>query len=59
MEMILGLEQLQAQNVVHRDLKPQNILLDDTYHLKLTDFGAAKQINPEDVEAEINLKNFD
>lgn len=58
MEIVLALEFLQKKNVVHRDLKPQNILLDDTYHIKLADFGAAKIIDPEEIEKEINDKNF-
>lgn len=58
MELILALENLHKKNVVHRDLKPQNILLDDTFHIKLADFGAAKMINPEEVTKEINSKSF-
>ena len=58
MEIVLALEFLQKKNVIHRDLKPQNILLDDTYHIKLADFGAAKIIDPEEIEKEINDKNL-
>ena len=58
MELILALENLRANNIVHRDLKPQNILLDDSYHLKLADFGAAKIIDPEEVNRNINSRNF-
>ncbi|PWN18962.1 hypothetical protein BCV69DRAFT_54193 [Microstroma glucosiphilum] len=41
-EVVNGLEQLHAQNVVHRDLKPDNLLIDQKGHLKVTDFGLSK-----------------
>ena len=31
-----------TKNIMHRDLKPQNIVLGDNYNLKLIDFGDAK-----------------
>lgn len=43
-EILLGVEQLHNENVVYRDLKPQNILLDKDGHIKLIDFGFAKQL---------------
>lgn len=58
MELVLALEHMRKLNVVHRDIKPANILIDNTFHLKVADFGAAKQINPEEVSLEMKNKSF-
>ncbi|CAF1058359.1 unnamed protein product [Didymodactylos carnosus] len=39
--VVLGMAQLHAFNVVHGDLKPQNILISKDYTAKVTDFGFA------------------
>ncbi|CAF1042443.1 unnamed protein product [Rotaria magnacalcarata] len=37
----LGMNQLHAANIVHGDLKPQNVLISRDYTAKVTDFGLA------------------
>ncbi|GKV46816.1 hypothetical protein SLEP1_g53779 [Rubroshorea leprosula] len=41
-EVVLALEYLHSLNVVHRDLKPDNLLIAHDGHIKLTDFGLSK-----------------
>lgn len=41
-ETILAIETVHKVNYIHRDLKPDNILLDKNGHVKLTDFGLCK-----------------
>ena len=41
-EMILAVDSVHKLNCIHRDLKPDNILLDKNGHIQLSDFGLAQ-----------------
>ena len=41
----LALECVHSMNCMYRDLKPENCLVDEKGHLKMADFGFAKEVN--------------
>jgi len=47
-QMIEGVQAVHKAGIAHRDLKPQNLLLDTNFSLKITDFGLSKIIEKEE-----------
>lgn len=43
-EIVLFLEYMQKKKLIHRDLKPQNIMIDGKGHLKVIDFGTIRKL---------------
>lgn len=43
-ELLSILQEIHARNVIHRDIKPQNIMLDKDGSVYLIDFGISKEV---------------
>ena len=44
-QLVNAIELLQDNEIMHRDMKPMNVMLDDNFNVKLIDFGDAKKMN--------------
>ncbi|XP_044537387.1 rho-associated protein kinase 1-like [Gracilinanus agilis] len=44
-EVVLALDAIHSMGFIHRDVKPDNMLLDKSGHLKLADFGCCIKMN--------------
>ena len=45
-QIIEGIGYIHSKNIVHRDIKLDNILLDNKGHIKIADFGVGKYAKP-------------
>jgi len=44
--MLRGLEYIHSKNIIHRDIKSANILVNNRGEVKIADFGLAKKVGP-------------
>ncbi|CAB4296919.1 unnamed protein product [Prunus armeniaca] len=56
-ESILAIHSIHQHNYIHRDIKPDNLILDKNGHLKLSDFGLCKPLD--DKYSTLLLENDD
>lgn len=42
LEICLGMKHLHDNQIVYRDIKPENILIDSDGHIRIADFGLSK-----------------
>ncbi|CAM9189042.1 unnamed protein product, partial [Hapterophycus canaliculatus] len=47
-QAVLAIEDLHGKSIVHRDIKPENFLMGKSGTLKLTDFGFARELEPDE-----------
>ena len=53
-EIVCALEQLHNQQIIYRDLKPENLLIDGRGHVRLIDFGFSKFVTDSSMKATTN-----
>lgn len=54
-ELFEGLGFAHSQGVIHRDVKPQNVMLDADGHVKIMDFGIARLLDADTLTSEGDL----
>lgn len=59
-QTVLAIESIHKHNYIHRDIKPDNLLLDKNGHMKLSDFGLCKPLDcsklPQLQENDLNVE---
>ena len=53
-ETILAIESVHNLNYIHRDLKPDNLIIGKDGHIKLSDFGLCKHVEIKPKSANLN-----
>ena len=44
-QLVNFIEFIQKEGIMHRDMKPQNIMMDENFNCKLIDFGDARKVD--------------
>ncbi|KAL6564486.1 hypothetical protein OROMI_015936 [Orobanche minor] len=54
-ETVLAIESIHKHNYIHRDIKPDNLLLDRHGHLRLSDFGLCKPLDCSTIQEDFSV----
>ena len=59
-EIVMAIESVHKLDCIHRDLKPDNVLIDADGHIKLSDFGLSKKLELKIIDNNLQneLRNF-
>ena len=59
-EIVMAIESVHKLDCIHRDLKPDNVLIDADGHIKLSDFGLTKKLDLKIIDNKLQneLRNF-
>jgi len=56
-EILVALDELHAHRIIHGDLKPENVLVDLSGHILLSDFGLSRDFNQLRPKRQVSEKN--
>lgn len=56
-ELVMAIESVHQLKCIHRDLKPDNVLIDKNGHIKLSDFGLSKKVDFSMYETDNSISN--